>query len=478
MSEITLNLNKWSTKFYLAKEQKICLTGEFGSGKTTIAGIKFNEGLTEYPGTVGVVLRNLGNELDTATIPQYFELVFGNRQRPPYPVYYHSTKKHVRYPNGSEIWFLAMDDEKSLRKLKNIVIGLLWVEQVEEIKQEVLTMADGRVRQKGAPLQRILTANPEGGDHYLKDMFYVKPIDVQHLEIENSPCQKANGQKIPYGIWQGKDKDHLGIVCKQKANAENLPKGYYENLERNFPYAWVMKYVYSSWFGKSGLIYDIENAFINKLPFNLSNIPFPATLLEVGDYAISDTSAMVWLQIIFHDGIYYIISELYEFNSSLGNLLEHIKNNTEFTCDRKQLKAFWRIGCPRMFQKEGTSAGVSRTAKKLTPADLLANEKVYVSSYAVHVTTRQTILEQVFSDGRIKIYNCPNLEAELKKYKWSDLKNAIAHAIEAMERIISKHELYLRQGNFEMPKDEVKPPNSKSELRTHLANSNYMNHTF
>jgi hypothetical protein len=470
------NLNTWQDMFIFSDAKDICLAGEFGSGKTTAAILRFNMLLEKHPGIIGVILRNFHPDLDRATIPDFLEVSFGSRFETPDSIYYNRTKNFIRYPNGSEIWFMALDRIDDIKKLKNVKIGLLWADQAEEIDPIIWSMACGRVRQAGVPNYIQATCNPEGGDHYLRERYFANPVNVRtesalkiireaglDVEVRTDLIK----HQLEYGVWKSERTGAIGINPKPLENRGNLRPDYYSDLIRDFPNEWVIKYVFSSWIGRTGMVYNIHpDTFLKELPFRLDHDYYER--FDGMDFGISDTNPMVYLTCLLYDGVYYLMNEMYQFDSGLEKLASYIQS-LEFI----PVKPTFRVGCPRTFQRE-SSAGVAY-GMKLTPAQILGQQfGVHFDPFPIPLDTRQPILQALFDNGKIKVVNCPNLQNELNHYRWSTIKRAHNHAIEAMERMIAKHALYYTvKNNF------IKKVQERTKFRrAGLVDSAYFNEKY
>lgn len=428
----SFELNPYQQAFYDSRKENILLTGEFGSGKTSIACLKIHKMMLENPGILIAIFRNISGELESSTVPEYMELIFGNRIGPLDPAYYwHSTRKHLRYPNGSEIRFFAVDKPHQIGQLKNLKLGGLWMDQAEEIIKDVFDLAGGRVRQTNVLNQKLYTCNTEGGDHYLKDLFFRTPLKTKTKEIKI--C--GDKHKVQYGYWQGINNSFLGITPEPMINRKHLKKNYYEDMYITYSNDWVQKYILGNWFGNVGMIYDLTaHNYFEKI-----KRPQYGERMIGNDYGISNTSPMVLLDILIENGIYWVNSEFYEFDSSIDNAV------TAFIGINKtyNFESFVNIGCKRMFQKEGTSQGLSGDGEllgKLTPAFLFAQKGLNFAPFNIEIQVRRSIIQPLFKNGQIKIHeSCVNLISELKEFKYKNEKTASNHAIEALERTISFH---------------------------------------
>ena len=83
------------------------------------------------------------------------------------------TDFNIRFPNGSEIIFLGLDEETKLLSLSNI--GMIFIEEVFEVPKPIVEQIDLRLRGT-TPNQQILFAfNPISQSHWLYDYCEVNP---------------------------------------------------------------------------------------------------------------------------------------------------------------------------------------------------------------------------------------------------------------------------------------------------------------
>jgi len=83
---------------------------------------------------------------------------------------YNKSDLYMELVNGSRIHGLPLDDPK---KLENYNIGLFWVDQAEEVEEEILLKFRGRLRQHSTPREGLMTFNPDGHNHLWK--WFISP---------------------------------------------------------------------------------------------------------------------------------------------------------------------------------------------------------------------------------------------------------------------------------------------------------------
>ena len=79
----------------------------------------------------------------------------------------------IRFPNGSEIIFIGLDEETKLLSLHGI--GTVFVEEAYEVPKAIVEQLDMRMRADMEGLQIILAFNPISRNHWLYDFCEVNP---------------------------------------------------------------------------------------------------------------------------------------------------------------------------------------------------------------------------------------------------------------------------------------------------------------
>ena len=80
---------------------------------------------------------------------------------------------NIRFPNGSEIIFIGLDEETKLLSLHGI--GTVFVEEAYEVPKGIVEQLDLRMRADVDGLQLILAFNPISKNHWLYDFCEVNP---------------------------------------------------------------------------------------------------------------------------------------------------------------------------------------------------------------------------------------------------------------------------------------------------------------
>jgi phage terminase large subunit len=83
------------------------------------------------------------------------------------------TDFNIRFPNGSEIIFMGLDEETKLLSLNNI--GTVWVEEAYEVPKSIIEQLNLRMRGKNDNQQIIMSFNPISKNHWLYDFCEINP---------------------------------------------------------------------------------------------------------------------------------------------------------------------------------------------------------------------------------------------------------------------------------------------------------------
>lgn len=80
---------------------------------------------------------------------------------------------NIKFPNGSEIIFLGLDEETKLLSLNNI--GTIWIEEAFEVPKAIVEQLNLRMRGNNDNQQIIMSFNPISKNHWLYDFCEVNP---------------------------------------------------------------------------------------------------------------------------------------------------------------------------------------------------------------------------------------------------------------------------------------------------------------
>lgn len=137
------------------------------------------------------------------------------------------TDFNIKFPNGSEIIFIGLDEETKLLSLNNI--GCIFIEEVFEVPKPIVEQLNLRLRGTTANKQIIMAFNPISKNHWLYDFCEVNPPssfiythstykDNPFLDLENFEALEEMQTRNPakyrvYGLGEwGVDAEGLVIT--------------------------------------------------------------------------------------------------------------------------------------------------------------------------------------------------------------------------------------------------------------------------
>lgn len=195
MPNINLNLSKslFVPKFYPLlfdySHRWECYMGSAGSAKSYFITQKLIIRACREKIKI-LVCRRYGTTLRN-TCFSLFKDVLAKWQLTPY-VKIRETDFNIRFPNGSEIIFMGLDEETKLLSLNNI--GAIFIEEAYEVPKPIVEQLNLRLR-GNTPSQQIMMAwNPINRNHWLYDFCEVNPPEsflYTHSTFKDNPFLNA-----------------------------------------------------------------------------------------------------------------------------------------------------------------------------------------------------------------------------------------------------------------------------------------------
>jgi phage terminase large subunit len=209
--EIKLNYEPLAAQalFHAAPHKFKLYGGAMAGGKSyAICAEAIQLGL-DFPGNCILLGRKTMKDFKKTTMVTFFDIL-----NPELIKYRNKTDGIVELINGTEFIF---SDFETTDKLKSLNLGAFAIDEATEVTEEVFLMLMSRLRRNvpGIRYHGLLATNPEPG--WVKDRFI--------------------SQQVP---------DHIYIPAKPRDNF-HLPKGYLEDLVRDFSAVWTSKYIEGSW---------------------------------------------------------------------------------------------------------------------------------------------------------------------------------------------------------------------------------------
>ena len=146
------------------------LEGAIRSGKTTACLWKVIHSCVNHDGINWLVCRYSDAETRTKLKPRLGELCV----EAGIPIHWNATELAYDFPNGSRIYVFGLktqDQATRYAKLRGLTLAGIYVDQAEELPQDVYEELRGRLSQRGMPHQLVLSPNPPAEDHWLAREF-------------------------------------------------------------------------------------------------------------------------------------------------------------------------------------------------------------------------------------------------------------------------------------------------------------------
>ena len=214
-------------RFHADDSQLRGVMGPIGSGKSVGCALEgYFRSLDQRPGkggvrySRGVVIRNTYAELKSTTIKTWEDWF------PMAPVVFDTPIRwHWKQPLGDgtkvdmEVYFLALDKPKDVKKLKSLGVTWAWINEVSEIGKPILDMALGRVGRFPGRVQCpdgitwsgvFMDTNAMDEDHWYYDLAEVEKPDAFRF-FRQPPAVISAG-----GVWK------INPKCE---NVVNQPEG-------------------------------------------------------------------------------------------------------------------------------------------------------------------------------------------------------------------------------------------------------------
>jgi phage terminase large subunit len=362
---------------FIFSESKFCgFGGGWGNGKT-LAGIIKTIRSCEEPNNLFLVGRKNYTDLRDSTMRDFMAWF------PEIPI--NKMDAIMKLPNGSEILFRHVD---MLHSLTNLNLGGFWIDQAEEIDEDVFVFLIGRLRRENiSKLQGFITFNMEG-HNWIWKRFKQRPTPDYHL-IEATSLENPH-----------------------------LPKGYIRTLLAE-PDSVKKRYIYGSWDVAEGQVWPMWNEKIHVIePFKI-----PAEGIEylVIDHGLTNPTAIGKFAIDC-DGNVYLTDEHYE----SGQLVSYHAAIAKQMMGNKELDIYIDPSCNAKSGIGGISVIDEYMLNGIcaVPADnsVLAGinrvgEYLKIDENRFHPLTRQKGSPRFFIFA-----NCVNAIREIAEYRWEKPK--------------------------------------------------------
>lgn len=190
---VTLTWNEPQTRFLLTRGvvggpiEFLDIEGGVRSGKSSVAAVKLCEYARLYPGIQMAACRWSQDALDAQVRPLWRDWA----KRLGLVLRWHADEEYDEIVGtGSRVYLRALkasDDASRYAKLAGMTLGVLWIDQPEEVPKDVAeAYVPARLSQPKYPHEAWYTPNPPGQSHWLTEMFPEKNAAAHHHYFRTS----------------------------------------------------------------------------------------------------------------------------------------------------------------------------------------------------------------------------------------------------------------------------------------------------
>lgn len=287
--EVTF-INEICRKFYNETKRNICISGGFGSGKTTISLLKLILLLTNFNYYRAVIGREQYKALLQTTFKTFTKLMperFIER--------WNEQTGYMKLVNRSEILWMHCDaiDEAAVKGLE---VNSVFLDQPEEVAESAYNLLDARVNRwdQATPCEALLRANPNWPRHPLTNKYMIpgymllspNPDTELHWIYQkyhpDSPYSKTFSDTHAYYEVSSRDNPFL--------DRENLAT----MLTRDK--SWVERFVDGKWGISEAAIHHISKASrISPSKQWIDNLLKRSNLLRALDHGDAAPTCCLWI---------------------------------------------------------------------------------------------------------------------------------------------------------------------------------------
>lgn len=419
------------TEFITSTARYSCFSGGFGSGKT-VAGCLRSLVLSQYPGNRGLIGRLTYPELRDTTQKSFFEACPPEMYDEAQGGQWKPSENYLRLVNGSEIIFRHLDNV-SEKELLSLNLGWFFIDQAEEVGDQVFRILQSRLRLNTVPNRYgFVICNPEPGSWI--DTMFRKPV----LEGKrDNPSEQFH------------------FIDSKMTDNPHLPPDYVQSIIDNYPEDMRKRYVEGRWDVFENQIYSEYDSNVHILkPFD---IPKEWERIIAVDHGMVNPTAAIFAALDF-DGNVFIYDEYY----SPGVVSTHAKAILEKT--QGQEISLWLIDPSvqaKTREKDGQMWSVMEEYEDyglfFTPAN---NEKLAginrVKEFLKPQKNRRHPITKEIPSPKLFIFrNCVNLIAEMPAYQWRKLRTLQSRNSPEQPRDFNDHALdalrYIIMSRFPAP---------------------------
>ena len=427
---IDLSTNDTQRSFIFNRVPYSAYYGGVGNGKTT-AGIARCFLLSmAYPGNFGLIGRKTYPELRDTTQKEFLDLVRaqngGTLDPGPIVKQFIKAENLLIFQNGSKIIFRHLDE---MEKILSLNLGFFYIDQAEEIGEDVWKTLVGRLRYwNPAKVREWQEQHLEDGERSEHSADYKTfKIPVHYAFITGNPHP---GWVYRWFIEKPPSKKYKIYEASSAANAANLPAGFVEDLREQYDEDYAKRFIDGKWDAFAGQIYKSFSETIHCVP--KFEIPGHWKRIISMDHGFTNPTCFLWGAVDEHGNL-FIYKEHYEASKTV----DHHSRVVSEMCQNEPVSRFeGRITIwadPSTKGKDGITGRsvmeqyrmgglLLRPANNHVEAGILRCQELFaLDPNHMHPISHQKLAPKIYIFKR----QCPNLVEELKEYQWEKQKEGV-----------------------------------------------------
>ena len=167
---LELTFSPPQSELLLCDSRYVDAEGAIRSGKTWACSQKIADYVLRYPGIHCFIGRWSESDLDAQVKPVWRDVADQLR----IPLTWHATEQYDGLPNGSRVYMRGLkagEQTSRYAKFRGLTLAVIWIDQAEEVPEDVASELKGRLSQPGYPHQLIWSPNPPSEGHWLATEF-------------------------------------------------------------------------------------------------------------------------------------------------------------------------------------------------------------------------------------------------------------------------------------------------------------------
>lgn len=367
--------------------------GGLGTGKTDDLAFVIAHESVKYPGNMTLTGRKSVDSFEKSTLVNILDMI------PPVLIKGHNRQKHViELVNRSLIVYPPLDEAKdAIKNIKSMNLGLVAVDQIEQISRAVFQAARGQLRRKRSSRKSFNTCNPAGMDWVYEDF----------VANENPEYGFVEARSWTEGVDPPTCKEDVTPAVTDNIH---LPWDTIADMLNN-PSKWVKRYVFCAWADFEGLVWYMAKEDRHKIkPFH---IPRWWNHYRVLDHGHRNPTAVLWAAMsppgfLGKNSVLFLYKAHYEADRWVDYhaAVIHARSKGEvYQMD---------MADPSIFHERDSSATISRQYSDLGLYWQMADNDKKGGTDRV---------ARWWQDGRIRVFDLPEFEpfwAEIERYHWKD----------------------------------------------------------